>query len=94
MDDKQYVYVVMGETGMWDDWRDWSVAAFTTRDAADAYVEQLDAWLTIHHCDKAATESLSLSERFDLTCDLDPSMSIDSNGVKYYVMPIELRGGR
>lgn len=35
------IYLTMASAGRWEDYRDWPMKAFSTRDAAEAYAQSL-----------------------------------------------------
>lgn len=43
-----HVWIVSGETGSYEDHTEWTVAAFTSREEADALCKTLNAWCREH----------------------------------------------
>ena len=73
----KFVYLVLGETGSYDDFRDWTVAAFSTQQAADALAKRLNNWCK--------------ENPYNRNCPLDPNYQNDYPATNYTVVPVEWR---
>ena len=80
------IYIVLGRTGDYDDFRDWVVKAFTSQEKAQELVaaaserarEILQTW--------AITPDDETSEQNEF----DPKMEMDYTGTLYYITKCEL----
>lgn len=78
----ELIYLVVGNTGEYEDFREWAVAAFTSKQRAETWKR---------NCEKFAPSSLSRwSDREDMVNPYDPDMDVDYNGVRYNVCRVRL----
>ena len=79
------VYVIIGQTGQYDDYREWNVIAFKHKTKANNYLKLVQ--------DKAdeiyekQRNRYSFNERDN---EYDPRMSMDYNGTKYTIEELKL----
>lgn len=88
------VYMVVGFTGEYDDYTEWSVLAYHSKKAAEAHVIRAKAWAKENGVDWVSCKegcSLPWSERNDLINPYDPHMfNISYTGVDYRIREVDL----
>jgi hypothetical protein len=75
---KQYIYLVVGSTGEYDDYRTWTVKAFKNKEKAEEFKKAC----------QDISDNYSKQSYFDLInpeSELDSNFTMDYNGVEYYV---------
>lgn len=75
------VYIVVGMTGEYDDFREWAVAAFTSKRRAETWKKNCKRYAPR----KKQAAGLLWSGRDELHNPYDPDMDVDYTGVSYYV---------
>lgn len=82
------VYVVMGSTGQYSDYRQWYVNAYLDPEQAAAACELIEAWCKEEKCHVNSPASVSPGHQL---CPLDPNFQCDYTGTHYEVVEIPLR---
>lgn len=83
------VYLVVGETGEYDDYQHWNVRAYRKREDADALSAALNAIARVPG--KYRYSWAERSAMYEKLMDAgDPNPSIDYNGTSYEVVELEL----
>lgn len=91
---EKLIYVVEGKTGEYDDFRDWPVRAFASKEAADLFCSNLNAITLRHNCERSqGVRLLQGSEvaacKQALRDAGDKGARIDYTGVEYYVFKLD-----
>jgi hypothetical protein len=83
----QKIYMVMGESGEWDEHYRWNVRAFLNKEKAEAYAAKADKRAKeIHPIMMAAVrEDRDIP---DLENEYDPEMYLQCNGVSYFIVEV------
>ncbi len=83
----KYVWLVLGSTGDYEDYCDWSVRAFLTKEGADRFCCKLKKWAEEHGATRKNDGIWSWRgpENPD-----DPEMQVSYTGVYYSVHQVEL----
>lgn len=88
------IYIVMGQTGVHDDYQEWPFIAYTNKELAKAKVKEMNDWLR----SKCAHEDfLGLTPRDwkkveKLLRSIDKRASIDYTGSNYFIKEIDFAG--
>jgi len=91
---KVTIYIVVGECGEYDDYRDWVVKAFRSEERADEFVKEVTAEyerLRKKYSGSAIADAwyMRMHEAGDFN-PLDPGMLTDDSGTEYSHFPVEL----
>lgn len=81
------VFVVTGETGEYDDKRDWLVKAFFDEDKANALSEKLNLWCIANDAALGSSSYPTVK-----TCPLDKKFQADRTGTRYYCWTMPVSG--
>lgn len=85
------LYTVMGWTGEYDDYHQWSVVTFKTEAKAEAYAKLANKWLKDNGLlSEERGTRIKPYDKEDLisSCPFDPSLSVDYTGAAFYVNSI------
>ena len=82
------IFIVNGQTGEYEDFRDWQVKAFALKRKANAYAKKLNAIAS--RFDRSASYEDRDKLRDELIIMGDEYASIDYTGTKYGVSELEL----
>ena len=87
-----YVYIVVGNTGEFDDFRDWYVKAFLSEPEAEKLCQRLNGWCLQYQCHEntPAGDRWSRWETPDLCPEEDPRFEYTNTGTSYFVHFVEL----
>jgi len=78
-------YVVHGSTGKHEDFRDWPVAAFTSRRRAETWACRANAWATKNGVGWGSHPAWERRDEVLGTNPYDPDMRVAYTGVRYGV---------
>lgn len=81
-------YILTGQTGEYSDYRSWTVAVYSNRDAADAEAKRLNDWCKAHGLHDGSAD---YAVRYKIKPDGDPNFECDYTGTGYTVEEAELR---
>ncbi len=79
------IWIVVGSTGEYSDYREWSVAAYTSKEEAEKHVELCKKWFD----DNGGIEELR--SNYDILNPYDPHMSVDYTGTTWSIFPLILK---
>lgn len=79
------IFLVSGSTGEYSDYSQWTVRAFSTREAADAFAAKANAWLKERrfHRDGPLAD---FEVRDEAESDFDSELRVDYTGSDYAVL--------
>lgn len=81
-------FVVYGNTGGYEGWYDWPVAAFTNRRRAETWAKRANAWALQNGLGRTRA-SIAWETRNDAPENpYDPNMHVNYNGVQYQVRQV------
>lgn len=80
------VWIVSGQTGAYEDYRSWSVAALPDESSANAMRDRLNAWCKEHGVDSKM--NVLKSWLFKLKPPDDPQFECFSTGTEYFTFSL------